>query len=440
MSSDEEFESADEEFDCDISKTNVRKGDPQLTPIDKPMIDKIPQISEINHNINENLEDLQDLCQQSVTSSAKSQENKLSDGLEKCKTNDSLLISEATKSDLKSETIESKDKVVIKGRKVNRKTNISIQKTKVEEITLNDQTLSDSSIEEIGDQSNDSISKIDIKEDKTEGWDINEDILEVVETEETQQIIEENNDFITNVKTIESDVREIEKNENEETTELLTSETIKSEVKEKYIKDENEKTIEENEYRDKTNIIKGRKLLRKAERLQTDQTNDNESEISEDKKAEVLNKLSDLKVTNKWDNWFSDIKSAAKTATSTTVSHVSKASNSWSFDSNSLLSSAASITSQVGSGLTSIVDNVTSVVDTAIGAPTPEQLAAMVENEAKGENKCNQLDISSKPQHKPANENSNQGFGLFGFSFGQKVSDIVPEDSNKYDKRKSKND
>ena len=121
-------------------------------------------------------------------------------------------------------------------------------------------------------------------------------------------------------------------------TELVSKETVVEKV-------------EENETKEVKTVIKGRKLLRKADRLR-EQTNTEESEISEEKKTEVLNKLSLLSEkedsSSKWNNWFTDIKSAAITATSTTASHVSQASNKWSLNPKSLLTSAVSITSNVG--------------------------------------------------------------------------------------------
>ena len=94
----------------------------------------------------------------------------------------------------------------------------------------------------------------------------------------------------------------------------------------------------------KKDIIKGRKLLRKADRIKGEAVSQ-ESDVSDQKKAEVLNKLSDLSVksSSNWNNWFSDIKSAAMTATSTTVNHMSQA-----LDPKTLISSAATITTHVG--------------------------------------------------------------------------------------------
>jgi hypothetical protein len=97
-------------------------------------------------------------------------------------------------------------------------------------------------------------------------------------------------------------------------------------------------------------IIKGRKLLRKADLIKT---LEEENSISDDKKSEVLNKLANISAPNNsvWNNWFSDIKSAAVSATSTTVSHASN----WSLNPKSILTSAKTITTQVGMSYISIV-------------------------------------------------------------------------------------
>ena len=109
--------------------------------------------------------------------------------------------------------------------------------------------------------------------------------------------------------------------------------------------------VDKSEEKEEKTVIKGRKLMRKSDRLKGEASGE-DTQISEEKKNEVLNKLANLTEkddnSSNWNNWFSDIKSAAKTATSTTVSHVSQASNKWSFDPKSLLSSAATITSTVG--------------------------------------------------------------------------------------------
>ena len=74
------------------------------------------------------------------------------------------------------------------------------------------------------------------------------------------------------------------------------------------------------------------------------------------------------------------------------------------------------------------------MVDTAIGAPTPEQLAAQHMNHSERDD-----NLSDTPQEQldmKSNETESQiGFGLFGL--GKKV---LPNDSNKCEKLKSKND
>ena len=162
--------------------------------------------------------------------------------------------------------------------------------------------------------------------------DIEKEVQQEVKEEEKHNIKDDNKDI-----RIEEDIQiNIKKDENK--TEIKSSEDV-SEVD--VISKCDEKPI----------IIKGRKLLRKADRLK--ETNDSEeSEISEQKKNEVLNKLSDLSERDdssyQWNNWFSDIKSAAMTATSTTANHVSQASSKWSLNPKSLLTSAVSITTNVG--------------------------------------------------------------------------------------------
>ncbi|CAG2166131.1 unnamed protein product, partial [Oppiella nova] len=190
------------------------------------------------------------------------------------------------------------------------------------------------------------------------------------------------------------------------------------------------------ETKDNKNIIKGRKLIRKADRLR-EQTTHEESEVSEEKKAEVLSKLSEVNPTNKWNNWFSDIKSAAMTATSTTVNHMSNASNKWSFDTKSLLSGAVTITSTVGTGLNSIVDNVSSVVDTAIGVPPPEQMAALVTQDMDSETNTRLGGPSQQPNEVTNESSSESSFrSLFDSFSGKKTTGAVIPNISDFDKRK----
>ena len=202
----------------------------------------------------------------------------------------------------------------------------------------------------------------------------------------------------------------------------------------------------QNETKEVKTAIKGRKLLRKADRLR-DQTPEEDSEILEQKKSEVLGKLSNLSEssnnTSNWNNWFSDLKSAAKTATSTTVSHMSQASNKWSFDPKSLLSGATTLTttvgnnsylehyktckrfndSQLGSGLSSVVDNVASVMDSAIGAPPPELMAALVVKDSDDISKDNSNETQIQDKDKDSRTQSDNKFETnsnnsgFGFRF-----------------------
>ncbi len=199
-------------------------------------------------------------------------------------------------------------------------------------------------------------------------------------------------------------------------------------------------------------IIKGRKLLRKADRIKT---LEEENSISDDKKSEVLNKLANISAPNNsvWNNWFTDIKSAAVSATSTTVSHASN----WSLNPKSILTSAKTITSQVGMSYISIVitgskgltlslfiyfkvENVSSVVDSAIGAPPPEDMAAFVKAE-KVSNSDPKDESQSSSVHKQNNESvSNSSKFNFGFVdytlntlelIGKKTMEVIVEDKNK---------
>lgn len=155
-------------------------------------------------------------------------------------------------------------------------------------------------------------------------------------------------------KSIDSESRLSETDLIKESEELETNESIcdKNDSLISCDEESNLKTVYENECTESETkdkelseqpIIKGRKLLRKADRIKT---LEEENGISDDKKSEVLNKLANISAPNNsvWNSWFSDIKSAAVSATSTTVSHASN----WSLNPKSILTSAKTITTQVG--------------------------------------------------------------------------------------------
>ena len=229
---------------------------------------------------------------------------------------------------------QTKQKTVIKGRKILRKAERLRDQVNTEESDEREGEVK----EEEAEEEKESKSTLSIEmEDKSEKC-FEPKIETPIQTKQTQRV---------DIKLEEYKI--VDNREDEETedikTEIQTKEQIYGTVVEK---------SEENETIEAKTIIKGRKLLRKADRLR-EQTNTEESEILEQKKIEVLNKLSNLSEredTSKWNNWFTDIKSAAMAATSTTVTHVSQASNKWSLNPKSLLTSAASITSNVGMSFT----------------------------------------------------------------------------------------
>lgn len=206
-----------------------------------------------------------------------------------------------------------------------------------------------------------------------------------------------------------------------------TKKSIISDIESK--SDKNEPIVEninENISTEQT-VIKTRKLLRKFERVKT---LEEERDVCDDKKTEVLNKLSNISVSNNvWNNWFNDIKSAAVSATSTTVSHASN----WSLNPKNILTSAKTITTQV-------VDSMGSVVDSAIGAPPPEQMAVFHKQYEDNQQIENKTESNDQQNIDKASNLSQFGLGFVDYTLnaleliGKKTIGVIGEEKNKESK------
>lgn len=196
---------------------------------------------------------------------------------------------------------------------------------------------------------------VDISSDHTSNANINENAestepqlkdtpqtLKTEESNETPVNVIKTRKLVRNSAQNKPKVEQLASNDNEDIIGLSVSE-------EKLFDDKSRTAVEVSQQSDtnrdietEQQTIKGRKLMRSADRSKAEFEDYN----CDDKKAEVLNKLANLNVSNnsQWNNWFGDIKSAAITATSTTVSHASK----WSINPKSLLTKAVDITNQLG--------------------------------------------------------------------------------------------